>query len=94
MAHESPRTSGRATKQQIQPVLIWRPGIGGRRGETDWSCQNLAVADYMHGPVIEEVDVTQTEVQPGRIVNIEVVAADQPSNHTTKDVPHLTRSEA
>ena len=118
---------------------------------TDWSWQNLAVADYMHGPVIEEIDlsgysglsgerirvqarddvkppmklgvaevrvvirnlagkaleqgqagqdgaawvyVTQTEVQPGQIVNIEVMATDQPSNHVTKTVPHLTRSDA
>ena len=117
---------------------------------TDWSWQNLAIADYMHGPVIEEIDlsgysglsgerirvqarddvkppmtlgvaevrvvirnltgkaleqgkaapdgtgwtyVAQMEVQPGQIVNIEVTATDQPSNHATKTVPHLTRAQ-
>jgi hypothetical protein len=33
----------------------WRPSIGKRLRETDWSWQNLAIADYMHGPVIEEI---------------------------------------
>jgi hypothetical protein len=118
---------------------------------TDWSWQNMAIADYMHGPVIEEIDlsgysglsgerirvqarddvkppmklgvaevrvvirnlagkvleqgkavqdgaawayVTQTEVEPGQIVNIEVMATDQPSNHAIKTVPHLTRTQA
>ncbi len=113
---------------------------------TDRSWQNLAIADYMHGPVIEEIDlsgytgrsnerirvqarddvppplklgvaqvrviirnlegrileqgeaipdgaawayVTRTEAPRGQILKIEVIAADQPGNHTAKTVPHL-----
>jgi hypothetical protein len=118
---------------------------------TELSAQNLMIADFMHGPVIDDIDlsgytgrsgekirvqgkdsiaapirvelgevrvvirnlagavleqgnavqdgavwvyVTQTEVPPTQIVNVEVIVKDRPLNRASKIVPHLTRTEA
>ncbi len=51
------------------------PAIAARYQEaakgTAWSWQNMAVADYMHGPVIEEIDPSRYTGRSGELLKIQ-----------------------